>query len=79
MKYAKLKYTPWKYLEAWDMPVTLTLGRDQTLTQQYERTAKKSTKNFDEAQIFRTEGGNQNHIRRTFATICFRISSYLSV
>jgi hypothetical protein len=46
MKYAKLKHTPWKYLEAWDMLVALTLGKDQTLPQQCERTSNNSSKNF---------------------------------
>jgi len=69
---------PWKYLEVWDTPVALILGKDQTLPQQYERTANKCFKKKGETQIFGTKGGNQNHIRRTFATICFRIS-YLSV
>ena len=45
-------------MEASDTPVALTLGKDQTLPQKYERTANKSSKKF---QIFRTKGGNQNH------------------
>jgi hypothetical protein len=44
MKYAKCKYTPWKYLEAWDIPVALTLGKDQTLPQQCESTTNNSSK-----------------------------------